>query len=203
MPVFGDGFPTRVYSMSERPGPEFSHGEIVNSGRDLDVSIQGEGWFALQARDGSEAYSRRGDLKIDSNGLLTTGNGLPVMGNNGPIAIPPAEKIDIAPDGTISIVPLGQLAEEVAVIDRIKMVRPDQAQLEKGPDGMMRLKSGEPAQADAAARLNSGYLEASNVNIVDAMVDMIELSRRYEMQVKMMKTAGDIEESSASIMRIT
>ncbi len=202
MPVFGDGFPTRVYSMSERPGTDFSHGEIMNSGRDLDVSIQGEGWFALQARDGSEAYSRRGDLKIDSNGLLTTGNGLPVLGNNGPIAIPPAEKIDIAPDGTISIVPLGQLAEEVAVIDRIKMVRPDQAQLEKGADGLMRLRSGDPVQADAAVRLSSGHLEASNVNIVDAMVDMIELSRRYEMQVKMMKTAGDIEESSASIMRI-
>ncbi len=202
MPVYGDGFPTRVYSMSERPGTDFSRGEIIDSGRDLDVAIQGDGWFAVQARDGSEAYSRRGDLKIDSNGLLTTGNGLPVMGNKGPIAIPPAERIEIAPDGTLSIVPLGQLVAEVAVIDRIKMVKPGLGEMEKGRDGLMRLKSGDPAPANADTHLSSGHLESSNVNIVDAMVDMIELSRRYEMQVKMMKTAGDIEESSASIMRI-
>ena len=202
MPVFGDGFPSRVYAMSERPGTNLQHGDIVHSGRDLDVAIAGDGWFAVQSRDGSEGYTRRGDLKLDVNGLLTTGNGLPVIGNNGPIAIPPAEKLDISADGTISIVPLGQEADAVAQIDRIKMVNPDPAQLEKGVDGLMRLRSGEPARVEAAVHLTTGTLESSNVNIVDAMVDMIELSRRYEMQVKMMKTAGDIEESSASIMRL-
>jgi len=202
MPVFGDGFPTRVYGMSERPGTDFQHGDIVHTGRDLDVAIAGDGWFAVQARDGSEAYSRRGDLKLDVSGLLTTGNGLPVIGNTGPIAIPPAEKMDIGPDGTISIVPLGQEANEIAEINRIKMVKPDFMQMEKGDDGLMRLTSGERAPANAAVHLTTGTLEGSNVNIVNAMVDMIELSRRYEMQVKMMKTAGDIEEASASIMRL-
>jgi len=203
MPVFGDGFPTRVYGLSERPATDFTHGDQVHTGRDLDVAIAGEGWFALQARDGSEAYSRRGDLKLDVNGLLTTGNGLPVIGNSGPIAIPPAAQLDIGPDGTISIVPLGQSASEIAVIDRIKMVNPPSDQLVKGTDGLLRLNSGEPADADAVLRLNSGVFEGSNVNIVNAMVDMIELSRRYEMQVKMMQTAKTMEESSTRIMRMS
>jgi len=202
MPVFGDGFPTRAYGLSESPGTDFTPGEQVLTGRDLDVAIAGEGWFAVQARDGSEAYSRRGDFNLDVNGLLTTGNGLPVLGNNGPIAIPPAEKLDIAPDGTISIVPLGQDAVEIAVVDRIKMVNPANDQLVKGKDGLVRLKSGQPAVADGAILLNSGAVAGSNVNIVNAMVDMIELSRRYEMQVKMMQAASKMEESSTRIMRM-
>ncbi len=202
MPVFGDGFPTRVYGMDERPGIDFKHGAIVHTGRDLDVAINGDGWFAVQARDGSEAYTRRGDLKVDANGLLTTGNGLPVIGNSGPIAIPPAEKIEIASDGTISIRPLGQGAGELAEIDRIKMVAPSLEGMEKGPDGLMRQQDGQLLEADADVQLATGSLESSNVNIVDSMVDMIEFSRRFEMQVKMMKTAEQTDESSASIMRI-
>lgn len=202
MPVFGDGFPTRAYGLSERPGTDFTHGDQVQTGRDLDVAIAGNGWFAVQARDGSEAYSRRGDLNLDVNGLLTTGNGLPVIGNGGPIAIPPAEKLDIAPDGTISIVPLGQSSLGIAVIDRIKMVNPAIDQMVKGKDGLLRMRDGNSAEADGSMRLNSGAFEGSNVNIVNAMVDMIELSRRYEMQVKMMQTAKAMDESSARIMRV-
>jgi len=202
MPVFGDGHPTRVYGLSERPGVDLKHGSIVSTGRDLDVAVNGDGWFAVQSKDGSEAYTRRGDLKVDVNGLLTTGNGLPVLGNGGPIAIPPAEKIDIAPDGTISIRPLGQGVGELAVIDRIKMVSLPNDQVQKGNDGLIRLSDGSNAEADANVQLATGALESSNVNIVDSMVDMIELSRRFEMQVKMMKTAEQIDESSSSILRM-
>jgi flagellar basal-body rod protein FlgF len=203
MPVFGDGHPTRVYGMSERPAVDFAKGSIVRTGGDLDVAVNGQGWLVVQSRDGSEAYTRRGDLMLDANGLLTTGNGLPVMGNTGPIAIPPAEKIEIAPDGTISIRPLGQGADELAVIDQIKLVSPPLADLEKGNDGLMRLKDGGTAQPDVGTQLVSGSLEGSNVNIVDAMVNMIELSRRFELQVKMMKTAQDLENASSSIMRMS
>jgi flagellar basal-body rod protein FlgF len=203
MPVFGDGHPTRVYGMSERPAIDFSKGSIVRTGGELDVAVNGTGWLVVQAKDGSEAYTRRGDLMLDANGLLTTGNGLPVIGNGGPIAIPPSEKIEIAPDGTISVRPLGQGAEELAVIDQIKLVNPPLADLEKGNDGLMRLKDGTSALPDVGTQLVSGSLEGSNVNIVDAMVNMIELSRRFELQVKMMKTAQDIENASASIMRMS
>jgi flagellar basal-body rod protein FlgF len=203
MPVFGDGFPTRVYGMSERPSIDFSHGSIVHTGNELDVAVNGDGWLTVQAKDGSEAYTRRGDLVLDAYGVLTTGNGLPVLGNDGPIAIPPAEKIEIAADGTVSIRPLGQDVGELAVVDQIKLVNPSLADMYKGRDGLMRMHDGATAEPDAAAQLVSGSLKSSNVNVIDAMVDMIELARRFEMQVKMMKTAGDVEQGSASIMRIS
>jgi len=201
MPVFGNGFPTRVYALSERPDIDFAHGSIQATGRDMDIAVQGDSWMAVQAKDGSEAMTRAGDLQIDTNGLLMTGTGLPVLGNNGPIAIPPAEKMEIATDGTISIRPLGQGANELAVIDRIKLVTPQKAELEKGMDGLIRLKSDEPIIADANARLATGVLESSNVNTVNALVDMIELARKFEMQVKMMKTAEETDAASTSILK--
>ena len=203
MPVFGDGYPTRVYALSERPASDFKSGSIIQTGNDLDVALNGKGWIVVQAPDGSEAYTRRGDLQLDANGQLTTGNGLPVIGNGGPIAIPPAEKIDIAPDGTISIRPLGQAVNELAIVDQIMMVNPDNADLEKGNDGLMRMKGGATAEPDTSLQLVSGALESSNVNVVDCMVDMIELSRRFDIQVKMMKSAEEMEQSSTSILRLS
>jgi flagellar basal-body rod protein FlgF len=201
MPVFGDGFPTRVYALDERSQTDFAHGSVQQTGRDLDVAVKGGGWMAVQAADGSEAYTRRGDLKVDVNGLLTTGNGLMVMGNGGPIALPPYDAIDIGTDGTISIRPQGAAPNEVAVIDRIKLVAPQDDQMVKGEDGLMRMKDGSEAEASADQRLVSGALESSNVNVVNEMVDMIELARRFEMQVKMMKTAEDNAQAAASIVR--
>jgi flagellar basal-body rod protein FlgF len=203
MPVYGDGYPTRVYALSERPNIDFKSGSIVHTGKELDVALNGKGWIAVQAPDGSETYTRRGDLKLDANGLLTTGNDLPVIGNGGPIAIPPAEKIDIAPDGTISIRPLGQAANELAIVDQIKMINPENSEMEKGMDGLMRLKEGATAEPDSSLQLVSGALESSNVNVVDSMVDMIELARRFEIQVKMMKTAEEMEQGSTSILQMS
>jgi len=201
MPVFGDGYPTRVYAMDERPGTSFDYGSLQQTGRDLDVAVKDGGWLAVQARDGSEAYSRRGDLRVDENGLLVTGNNLPVMGNGGPIAIPPFEKIDIGVDGTVSVRPLGAATNELAVIDRIKLVAPQFDQMHKGEDGLFRLQGGDEAEADPEQRLVPGALMSSNVNVVDEMVNMIELSRRFELQVKMMKTAEEDADAASSIIQ--
>jgi flagellar basal-body rod protein FlgF len=201
MPVFGEGQPTRVYAMSERPSTDFKPGSKMMTGRDLDVAVSGDGWFAVQGKDGNEAYTRRGDLQIDPNGLISTSNGLPLLGDGGPIAIPPADKVSIGSDGTISIVPKGGDPTQLAVVDRIKMVAAQYDEMEKGTDGLMRLKSGDIALADASQRLMQGFLESSNVNSVNEMVNMIELQRRFEMQVKMMKTADEMAEGSASLMR--
>jgi len=201
MPVFGDGYPTRVYAMDESPSSNFDHGSVQYTGRDLDVAVKDGGWLAVQAIDGSEGYSRRGDLRVDVNGLLMTGNGLPVMGNGGPIALPPFEKIDIGVDGTVSIRPLGAATDQLAVIDRIKLVAPQYDLMKKGEDGLYRLPDGAIAEADPAQRVVSGALMSSNVNVVNEMVNMIELSRRFELQVKMMKTAEESADAASSIVQ--
>lgn len=202
-PLFGPVHPSRVYAMLERPAVKFSAGALQTTGRELDVAINGEGWFAVRSKDGSEAYTRAGDLHITAQGQLVTGNGLAVLGNNGPISVPPAKKIELGDDGTLSILPMAGTETTLAVIDRLKLVKPDPSQLDKGTDGMMRQRDGKPAPADASVRIVSGALEGSNVNIVHDMVEMISLSRQFEHQIKMMKTAEDNGAASAQIMRMT
>ncbi len=203
MPVFGPGSPTRVYAMTENPGVNLESGAIQATGRDLDMAIQGAGWLAVQAPDGQEAYTRAGNLRIESGGLLVTGSGYPVMGNRGPIAIPQAESLEIGVDGTITIRGIGEFANSLTVVDRIKLVNPDGAELVKGKDGLMRLQDGFAADADASVRLASGALETSNVNTVDAMVNMIALARQYEAQIKMMKAAGEMASKSNELLSLS
>jgi flagellar basal-body rod protein FlgF len=203
MPVFGAGMPSRVYAMTERPGTDLSAGAHNHTGRELDMAVRGEGWIAVQAPDGSEAYTRAGDLHISSAGLLVNGAGHPVIGDGGgPIAIPPYEKIDIGTDGTITIRPLGQQANVLAQVERIKLVLPEPGQLTKGEDGLLRPKEGGVLPPDASVQLVSGALETSNVSVVDSMVRIIELSRQYETQVKMMNTAKDNDASSDRLMQL-
>ncbi|MCG8029337.1 MAG: flagellar basal-body rod protein FlgF [Candidatus Thiodiazotropha taylori] len=203
MPVFGPGYPTRVYALDERPDVNFDKGSLQTTGNPLDVAINGEGYFAVQAPDGSEAYTRRGDLKVDANSLVTNGEGLPVIGNGGPLALPPMERLEIAPDGTITILPEGATPDALAIVDRIKMVNPPRDALYKGEDGLLRMKEGGEADADAATQLVSGSIESSNVNVADALVNMIELSRKFELQVKMMKNAEEMDKASASLMNMS
>ncbi len=204
MPVFGPGHPSRVYAMAERPGIDFSFGTITPTGRDLDVAVNGEGWIAVQGQDGSEAYTRAGNLQIASGGILQTASGDAVLGNNGTIAIPPADKVEIAVDGTISIRPVGQGPSTLAVVDRIKLVNPPVNELVKGADGLFRLNTaaGVVAEADGSVRVAAGALESSNVNAVEAMINMISLSRQFEMQIRSMRAAEDNDAASAQIMRM-
>jgi flagellar basal-body rod protein FlgF len=202
MPVFGPGFPARVYAMTERPGSDLSMGPLQTTGRELDVAIKGDGWMAVQGKDGAEAYSRAGDLRLTPEGLLQTSSGLQVLGEDGPVAIPPANKIEIGRDGTISFVPQGQNATTLVVGDRIKLVKPDLSSLEKRDDGLMYLKQGPLPEPDADVSLVQGALEGSNVNAIAAMVEMIELARNFELQTKVMKNADDNSGVSAKLMKM-
>lgn len=204
MPVFStDGMPTRVYSMAERPGIDLNQAKIMTTGRDLDIAVQGEGWIAVQAPDGEEAYTRAGDLQIDINGQLTTATGLPVLGVAGPIAIPPAEKIEIGEDGTISVRPLGEAATEIAVVGRIRLVKPTaENPLYKDEYGFMRTKDGAAAPPDAEVKLVTGALEGSNVNPADMLVSMIEASRKFELQIKMMTSAKENAQTADQLLRL-
>ena len=202
MPVYGPGYPTRVYAMTERPGTDLSPGTMQQTGRELDVAIEGDGWLAVQGPDGKEAYTRAGDLRMTPEGLLQTGTGLQVLGQDGPITIPPAQKLEIGKDGTISIVPLGGNASNTAVIDRIKLIKPDLKNMEKLSDGLMHLKDKKIAEASTDVSLVQGALEGSNVNTISAMVDMIELSKNFELQTKVMKSADENASASARLMQM-
>ena len=175
--------------------PDLAPGIVRTTGNSLDISINGKGWIAVMSADGSEGYSRRGDMRVDALGQLTDGAGNPILGNSGPIALPPFEAIEIAKDGTISIQPLGQAPNTMATLDRIKLVLPVERDLQRGEDGMMRLQSGENLKADASVQIFSGTLEGSNVNSVGEMVKMIDLARQFESQIQLMQT--DKENSSA------
>ncbi len=203
-PVFyGDGLPTRAYSQAENPGTDFSMGAMMETGRELDIAINGEGFIAVLAKDGTEAYTRAGSLHMDANGMLRTGNGLPVLGNGSPISLPLEQKIAIGVDGTINIRPAGASATELSSIDRIKLVMPDLKQVEKGADGLLRMKDGKPVEADANVRITQGYLESSNVNAVAEMIDVMALARSYEIQVKLMQTVSDNASASARLLQIS
>jgi len=202
MPIGGQGFDSRVYAMQESPGISFTPGAIQQTGNALDIAIEGEGLMAVQLADGSEAYTRSGDLHVTSTGMLETAAGNPVMGNGGPIIIPPAENIEIGSDGTITIRPVGQDEKTLATVNRIKLVNPALEDLQKTEGGQLRLKDGTTAPAQASVSVTSGALESSNVNMVEALVDMIVLARQFEMNIKAMQTAKQNDESAAQMLRV-
>ncbi|MCB1666980.1 MAG: flagellar basal body rod protein FlgF [Porticoccaceae bacterium] len=201
--VDGEGHKSRIYSTGNEMDVDLDPGVVSITGRDLDVAINGPGWIAVQTPEGKEVYSRRGDLRVDEFGQLSDGAGLQLIGNSGPIALPPFSDITIGTDGTISIVPLGEAPNTLAVIDRIKLVNPERSDLRKTLNGLIELKKGDAVEADAGVSLIAGSLESSNVNAVSAMVTMIELSREFEAHARMMKTAEQLDSASAQLMSMS
>lgn len=203
MQAFGEGLPTRVFSMTERPSQNFDGGALMTTGRDLDIAVEGNGWIAVQDKQGNEAYTRKGNLQISSTGILETSDGLMVMGDGGPIQIPvPVEKVQIGRDGTITVRPQGAPPEALEDVERIKLVNPDGPDITKGSDGLFRRKDGQLEDAAAEVTLVKGALEASNVNAIEEMTSMISLQRQFEMQVKMMKTAEENDRHHNQIFRV-
>jgi flagellar basal-body rod protein FlgF len=166
------------------------------------VAVTSASWIAVQAADGSEAYTRRGDLSVAASGVLETGDGFPVMGSGGPITVPLHQAIAIADDGTVSIVPAGGDPTQPQVIDKIKLASPEGSQTIKGLDNLLHVKGGGVLPEDLDARLQAGALEQSNVNLTQALVDMIENQRSYEVQASLLKEAKTMDESAASLMRM-
>jgi len=199
----GDGFDSRATTSGEVVSADMSEGTVVETGRPLDVAIQGKNMLlAVQSREGDEAYTRRGDLQINDAGLLTTGDGLPVLGDGGPITLPPHDKLMVAADGTLSIVPLGGDPSQIQTVDRLKIVSSNDIPIAKGLDGLFRPRAGGTLGADPEAMVRQGAIEGSNVNASATLIDMIEASRSWDMQVKMMSAAQDIDKASADLMRV-
>jgi len=198
----GKGLDTRATVSGEVSGADMSAGAISATGRNLDIAVDGDAMLSVQAADGSEAYTRRGDLMMNDSGLLTTGDGKPVLGEGGPITLPPYDSLTIGKDGTISIVPVGGKAQDVQIVDRLKLVSPKGSQIAKGLDGLFRETSNGTLPADPDASLTAGSLEGSNVNASSSLIDMIDASRSWETQVKMLTTAQHLDKASADLMRL-
>jgi flagellar basal-body rod protein FlgF len=198
----GDGLDSRATTKETMPGADMNPGAFKSTGRPLDIAINGDALLAVQAPDGNEAYTRRGDLMLTESGLLTTGDGHPVLGEGGPVTLPPADKISIARDGSISIIPIGgdpNLPQQVA---RLKLASPVGSEIAKRNDTLFHVKDDGILPADPDASITIGALEASNVNMTQALVDMIEASRSWETQVKLLTTAQQLDEGGASIMQM-
>ncbi len=201
--VGGAAFSSRAESVDQVIAADMKAGTVMQTGNPLDIAVDGDGQFiTVQANDGSEGYTRRGDLKLNESGLLTTGDGFPVLGESGPITLPPADNIRIAKDGGIWIVPQGGQIDQPQLVDTIKLANAKGSTVAKGTDNLFREVNGGALPQDPLASVTAGALEGSNVNATTALVQMIEASRAWETQIKMIDTAKDIDSGGASLMRL-
>lgn len=201
--VSGPGLQSRVDTQMLDQGWDSTSGTLTQTGRDLDVAMQQNDWLAVQASDGSEAYTKAGNLTVDSYGQLLTGSGQPVLGDNGPITVPQYSSLKIGADGTISIVPAGQAANTVAAVGRLRVVQANAGQLVRGTDGLMRAADGVSLDAASGETVVSGALESSNVDLANTMVTMIQLARQFDLQTRLMKTAEDNSSASSSLVQMS
>ncbi|MFH2135798.1 MAG: flagellar basal-body rod protein FlgF [Pseudomonadota bacterium] len=202
VPIQGEGLPTRTFVVDSTVAADFTPGVMQQTGRALDVALDGKGWIAVQDANGNEAYTRNGSLQMSPNGVLQTRSGLTVLGDAGPISIPPDTSVTIAKDGTLSTVPTTNQKNGVIAVGRLKLTNPPEDQMVRGEDGLFRTRDGNPAEADANVTVVAGSLEGSNVNTVEAMVNMISLARQFDTHMKLLQTANENDKSASTILNL-
>ncbi|CTP86372.1 flagellar basal body rod protein FlgF [Xanthomonas graminis] len=205
-PIKGAGYPSRIDALHIDQGFNRDVGAQQVTGNALDVSLSADNWLAVQASDGKEAYTRGGELAVTPNGQLVTSSGRAVLDDQGnPMAIPPHQSLEIGEDGSVSIVPLGEGPQAMAVVGKMKVVQAPAERLERRPDGLMRNISDDPTQAFALATgsaVHTGALEGSNVDAAGALVQMIQLQRQFEMQIKVIKHGDENAQSANTLLRL-
>ena len=179
-----------------------SQGSITQTGKPLDLAVEGQAMLAVQGADGAEAYTRRGDLAIAPTGLLVNGDGAPLLGESGPITVPPGRQVIIGPDGQVLLRDPASPNTPPTRIDRIKLASPAGSRIEKGLDGLFRVYGGGVLPADEEGKVLVGSLEQSNVNPSDVLVQMVEAQRLFDIRTKLVSTARELDEGSASLMKI-
>ena len=199
-PIYGNGYPTRVNAVASDAGTDFSSGVMQSTGRDLDIAVNGKGYIAVMGADGTEGYTRAGDLRVGVDGSVTTATGQAVLTESGPLNIPPATSVTVGNDGTVSVLSLGLNPIGISPTDRIKLVNPPESKLQKGSDGLLRMKDGSKADTDPNVTVTSGVLESSNVNAAQSLINMIELQRLYELQVRGMNSTDQNEQMAEQMM---
>ena len=198
----GPGHDSRSMAVERDMQADMNGGAITKTDRPLDVAFEGDAMLAVQTADGKEAYTRRGDLQIGPSGAMLTGDGFPVLGEGGPITLPPADRVDIGADGTISYVPQGGDPTLPQQLDRLKLVSATGSEMSKGADTLFHVADDGILPVDENAKVMAGALEQSNVNMTSALVDMIETSRAWETQARLLRTTQELDESGAGIMSL-
>ena len=199
-----EGYRGRVYGVNDAAGVDLSYGTQLETGRSMDLAINGDGFFAVALPDGQEGYTRDGSLQIDSTGGRLTQQGFPVLGSGGPIALPPFESIVFGADGSITVRPQGQGPDALVQIDRLRLVNPTAQEVRKDSTGMLVPAEEGVAQlpVDETVTVNSGFLESSNVNPIHELTEILSLARQFELEVRMMKTAEANDEAATQLLRI-
>ncbi len=198
--VQGDGSPTRSFVMASAIGTDMTPGPIETTGRSLDVAIDGQGFFAVQTADGGEAYTRAGAFQVGADGTIETLSGQPVLGDGGPVTLPPNTTVQFAKDGTINAISADNRTPPVA-LGRLKLVSIDPSNVDRGTDGLFRQRDGQDANVDERVRITGGALEGSNVSLTDSLVNMIEISRQLELQMKALHTGDTNAQSANELLR--
>jgi flagellar basal-body rod protein FlgF len=200
--ILGDGLASRANAIEVAQDWNDATGSLIQTGEVFDVAIRGSGWFAVQDANGDEAYTRAGSFRLSPTGLLETHTGQLVLGEGGPISVPEFQEVYIGGNGTLSVVPIGQDANTLVEVDRIKLVNPLKPEIYRGGDGLFRPVNGAPLTADPSVQIVSGAIESSNVNVSQALVQMIELARHFETQVKALRMAEQNDAAAASVMQV-
>lgn len=206
MTLKGPSLEARAMTDGEVRGASMAQGTLIATGKPLDVALTGDTMLSVQAEDGSEVYTRRGDLDVSAGGVLQNGDGRPVIGENGPITVPLGSRVSISPDGGVSVASPETPDQPPQLVGRIKIASTAGSKIEKGLDGLFRVAGGQPGGVlpqDEEARLSVGSLEQSNVDPTRILVEMVEAQRLFDMRTKVVSQAKEIDESSASLMRIT
>ncbi len=191
--------PSRAFVVDATTATRFVPGPLELTGRPLDVAIARDGWFAVQTPQG-EAYTRNGAFQVDAAGVLRLPSGQAVLGENGaPITLPPDREFLVGKDGTINAI--DPATRQVEAVGRLRLVNPPVAQLERGEDGLFRLPAGAAAPAqDETVEVRGGFLEKSNVSVVDQMVRMIALARQFEMNTRAIKTTEENDQRATALL---
>ncbi len=199
----GPGLEVRAMSDTEVRGANMKAGPVTQTGRPLDLAMEGDVMLTVQARDGTEAYIRRGDLAIAPSGLLVNGEGAPVVGESGPITAPSGSKVIISPDGQVLLHDPAIPDAPPTRLDRLKLASPAGTRIEKGLDGLFRVFGGGVLPNDEEGSVQVGALEQSNVNSSEVLVEMIEAQRLFDIRTKLIATTKEIDEGGAQLMRLT
>lgn len=198
----GPQLDVRALNRSEVKGANMKEGAIIATGRPLDVAMTGNTMLAVQSVDGQEAYTRRGDLSVSNTGVVENGEGLPVLGETGPLMVPPGSTVSISQDGSVMVRDPSVPEQEPQKIDRLKLVSTAGSQLEKDLAGVFRVPGGGVLPVDDNAKVIPESVEQSNVNSSEVLVDMIESQRLFDLRTKLVSTAKELDEGSSKLMRL-